>query len=166
MVFYANSKDQFSKSLSSGLLVPNIYFTRTHSSTVVALRFGIPIPALWAHVGKHIQSGTRRDGPFIVDAHGRKLLTAPALWGGHIQRKNAICSTISDGLREARCPHLGAGTDCTSWEIFRNTFLQVTDEDALNKINGISQTSSSNLAISRVTSIHSLDATIWPTQRR
>jgi hypothetical protein len=30
--------------------------------------FGVPIPALRAHVGKHIQSGTLRGGPFIVDA--------------------------------------------------------------------------------------------------
>jgi hypothetical protein len=104
----------------------------------VALRFGIPFPALMAHVGKHIQSGTRRGGPFIVDTYARNLLTAPALRGGHIQRNhNGICSTISDGLREARCPHLGAGTDCTCKGIFRNAFPQVTDETAMKNINGI-----------------------------
>jgi hypothetical protein len=55
MAFYANSKDPFSKSLFSGLPVPNIYFTNAQWSTAVALRFSIPIPALRAHVGKHIQ---------------------------------------------------------------------------------------------------------------
>jgi predicted secreted protein len=101
----------------------------------MALRFGIPIPALSAHVGKHIQSGTRRGGPFIVDAHGHNLLTAPGLRGRHIQRNhNGICSTNSDGLREARCPQLGTRT---FKGVFRNACPAVTDEDAWNKINGI-----------------------------
>jgi hypothetical protein len=59
-------------------------------STVVALHFDIPITAPRAHVGKHLQSGARRGGLFIVDAHGQNLLTALA---------------FSDGLREARIPH-------------------------------------------------------------
>jgi hypothetical protein len=96
----------------------------------MALHFGVPIPALRAHIGKHLQSGSRRGGPFIVDAHEHNRLTAPALRCGHVQRNhNGICSTISDGLREARYAHLGAVT-------------------------------------ARSSSIHSLDATIWLTQRR
>jgi hypothetical protein len=79
MVFYANSKDPFSKSLLSSLPVPNFYFTHKQLSTAAALHFGIPIPALRAHVGKHIQPGTTRGGLFIVDAHGHNLITAPAL---------------------------------------------------------------------------------------
>jgi hypothetical protein len=99
---------------------------------------GNPIPALGAHVGKPIQPGSRRGGPFIVDAHGHNLLTAPALRGGHVQRNhNGICSTISDGLREARYPHLGGGTDRTCKGIFPNACPAVTDEDVRNKINGI-----------------------------
>jgi hypothetical protein len=94
--------------------------------------FFIPIPALRAHVGKHIQSGTRRGGPFIVDA---RSYGAPASQGGHIQRDHSgICSTISDGLREAQCPHLGAGTQC-SCKVSRNSFPRVTDETAMR--NGI-----------------------------
>jgi hypothetical protein len=54
MAFYTNSKYLFSKSLFSGLPVPNICFTHTQSSSALALRFGIPIPALRAHVGTHI----------------------------------------------------------------------------------------------------------------
>jgi hypothetical protein len=138
MVFYANSKDPFSKSLLNGLPVPNTHFTHKQWSKIMALHFGIPIPALRAHVGKHIQSGKRRGGPFIVDAHGHNFQTAPALLTGHIQRNhNGICSTISDGLREARCPHLGGGTDRTCKGVFRNTCPLVTNEDARNKINGI-----------------------------
>jgi hypothetical protein len=103
-----------------------------------AVHFGIPIPALRAHVGEHIQSGTRRGGPFIVDSHRHNLFTALALQSGHIQRKhNGICRTIFDGLREARCPHLGAGTHCTCKDIFRNAFPRVTDETAMKNINGI-----------------------------
>jgi hypothetical protein len=50
----------------------------------------------------------RRGGPFIVDAHG------------HIQRNYiGIRSTISDEFREARYPHLGAGTHCTCKGDFR-----------------------------------------------
>jgi hypothetical protein len=79
MAFYANSKDSFSKSFLSGLPVPNIYFTHTQWRTTVALRLGIPIPALRAHVGKHIQSGTHRGGLFIADAQRHNLLTAPTL---------------------------------------------------------------------------------------
>jgi hypothetical protein len=60
------------------------------------------------------------------------------LRGGHIQRNhNGICSTISDGLCEARCPHLGEGMDRTCEGIFWNAFPPVTDEDARNKMNGI-----------------------------
>jgi hypothetical protein len=138
MVFYANTKDLFSKYLLSGLPVPKTLLTHAQCSITSALHFGLPIPALRAHVGKHIQSGTRRGGPFIVDAHGHNLLTAPALRGGHIQRNhNGICSTISDGLREARCSHLGGVTDRTCKGVFRNACSRVTDEDALNKINAI-----------------------------
>jgi hypothetical protein len=97
---------------------------------------------LYAHTmdssGVTFRSGMRRGGTFIVDAYGHSLLTAPALRGGHIQLKqNSICSTISDGLREARCPHLGAGTHCTCKGIFRNAFPRVTDEKAMRNINGI-----------------------------
>jgi hypothetical protein len=108
MVFYANTKDPFSMSLYSSLPVPSIHFTNIQLSTTNALHCGVPIPALRAHVGKHIQSGSRRGGPYIVDAHGLNLLTALGLPGGHIQRNhNGICSTISDGLREAQISHLG-----------------------------------------------------------
>jgi hypothetical protein len=109
MVFFKNSNDSFSNSLFSGLPISSTRFTQTQWSKAVALHFGVPIPALKAHIGKPIQPGMRRGGPFIVDAHGHSLLTAPALRGGHIQHNhNGICSSISDGLREARCPHLGA----------------------------------------------------------
>jgi hypothetical protein len=85
-----------------------------------------------------IRSGTHRGEPFIVNAYGRNLLTAPALRGGHIQRNhNGICSTISDGFREARCPRLGAGTHCTCNGISRNAFPAVTDEEAMKNFNGI-----------------------------
>jgi hypothetical protein len=84
MVFYAKSKDQFSNSLLSGLPVPSICFTDTQWNTTNALHFGVPIPALRAHDGKHIQSGSRRGGPFIVDAHGHDLFTTPGLRGEHI----------------------------------------------------------------------------------
>jgi hypothetical protein len=159
MVFYANSKYPFSRSLFSGLPVPNICFTQTQWSTAVALHFGIPIPALRAHIGKHIRSGMRRGGPSIVNAQGHSLLTAPALRGGHIQHKhNGICSTISDELREARCPHLGASTHCIFKGVFRDTFPRVTDEEAIKNINRSTQISFSSSVISRVTRIHSLDA--------
>jgi hypothetical protein len=109
MAFFANSNDSFLKSLYSGLPVPNVNFTKKKWSTTNALHFGVSIPALRAHVGKHLQSGSRRDGPYIVDAHGLNLLTAPGLPGGHIQRiHNGIYSTISDGLREAQF-HSAAG---------------------------------------------------------
>jgi hypothetical protein len=104
----------------------------------MALHFGVPIPALRAHVGKHIQSGSRRGGPFIVDSQGHSLLTALALRGGHIQRNHSsICSNIFDGLREAQIPHLGGGTDRTCKSVFRSTCPAVTDDDARNKINRI-----------------------------
>jgi hypothetical protein len=48
-----------------------------------------------------------------------------------------ICSTISDGLREARCPRLGGGTDRPCEGVVRSACPAVTDEDAGNKINGI-----------------------------
>jgi hypothetical protein len=90
-----------------------------------------------------------------------------SLLNGHIQRNhNGICSIESDGLREARCPHLGAGTHCTFKGIFRNAFLRVTDETAMNNIKGMYPTSSSKSVIYRLTSIHSVDATIWLTQSR
>jgi hypothetical protein len=112
MVFYANLKDPISKSLFSGLPNPNFSFTNTQWSTTNELHFGVPIPVLRAHVGKHLQSGSRRGGSYIVDAHGHNLLTAPGLRCGHIQRNhNGICSTISDGLSEALIPHRGWGTD-------------------------------------------------------
>jgi hypothetical protein len=123
--------------------------------------FGIPIPALRARVGEHIQSG--RVG--VVPSSLMPTDTA-FLRDGHIQRNhNGICSTISGRLREARCPHLGAGTQCTCKGIFRNDFPRVTDETAMKNINGILSKSSSSSVISRVTSIHSLDVTIRPTQR-
>jgi hypothetical protein len=138
MFVYANSKDPFSESLFSGLPVPNIHFTNTQWSTTNALHFGVPIPALRAHVGKHIQSGTRGGGPFIVDVHGHNLLTAPALRGGHIQRNhNGICSTLSDGLRAPRISNLGAGTDRTCKGTFQSACPAVTDEDAGNIMNEI-----------------------------
>jgi hypothetical protein len=138
MAFFANSIGSFSKSLFSGLPITSICFTQTQWSKAVALHFGIPIPALRARIGKHIQSGIRRGGLLIVDAHGHSLLTAPALRGGHIQRNhNGICSTISDGLREARVPHLGTDTHCTIKSIFRNACPRVTDETVMKKINGI-----------------------------
>jgi hypothetical protein len=60
------------------------------------------------------------------------------LRGEHIQRNyNEIRSTISDGLRVARCQHLGGGTDRTSKGIFRNACPLMTDEDARNKIKGV-----------------------------
>jgi hypothetical protein len=87
---------------------------------------------------KHIQSGTRKGGPFIVDAHGHNLLTTPALRGKHIQRNhNGICSTISNGLHEAQCPHLGGSMDRTCKGVFQNARPAVNDEGARNKINGI-----------------------------
>jgi hypothetical protein len=126
MTFFANSKDSFSKSLFSGLPVSNIHFThftQAQWSTAVELHFGIPIPALRAHVGKPIQSGMRREGPFIIDAHGHSLLTVPALRSKHIQRNhNGICSTISSERCKARCPHLGAGTHCTCKGVSRTPF--------------------------------------------
>jgi hypothetical protein len=89
MAFYANSNYSLSKSLFSGLPVPNIKFMQTEWSTAVGLHFGIPIPALRAHVGKSIQSSIRRGGPFIVYAPGDSLLTSLALRGGNIQRTTA-----------------------------------------------------------------------------
>jgi hypothetical protein len=66
------------------------------------------------------------------------LLTAPGLRGGHIQRNhNGICSTISDGLREAQIPHRGGGTDRSCKGIFRGTCPAMTDEDAAKIMNGI-----------------------------
>jgi hypothetical protein len=138
MAFFAISSDSLSKSLFSGLPIRSTCYTQTQWSAAVALHFGIPIPALRAHIGKHIQAGMRRGGPFIVDDHGQSLLTAPALQGGHIQRNhNGICSNISDELREARYPHLGAGTHCSSKGISRNTLPLVTNETAIKNINGI-----------------------------
>jgi hypothetical protein len=84
MAFYAKSNDSFSKYLFSGLPVPNIKFTNTQWSTTNVLHFGVPIPALRAHVSKNHQSGSHRGSPYIVDAHGHILLTAPVLRGGHI----------------------------------------------------------------------------------
>jgi hypothetical protein len=69
MVFFANSKYHISRSLHSSLPVPNVNFTNTQWSTTTALRFGVPIPALRAHVGKHIKSGSRRSASQIVYAH-------------------------------------------------------------------------------------------------
>jgi hypothetical protein len=136
MVFYANTEDPFSKVLLSSLPVPNILFKNTRAT--MALHFGVPIPALRAHVGKQIHSGSRKGGPYIVDAQGHSLLTAPALRGEHIQRNhNGIFNTISDGLREARCPHIGGGTDRTCKGVFRNACPAVTDEDARRMMNGI-----------------------------
>jgi hypothetical protein len=138
MVFYTNTKDPFSKSLYSSSPVPNIHFTKAQWSTTNALHFALPIPALSVHVGKHIHSGLRRGGPYIVDAHGHNLLTAPALRGGHVQRNhNGICSSISNGFREARISHLGAGTDRTCKGTFRSACPAVTDEDVGIIINGI-----------------------------
>jgi hypothetical protein len=139
MVIFANSGDSFSKSLFSGLPIPSTRFTQTQWNKAV------------------------RGCPFIVDAHGQSLLTAPALRDGN---HNVICSTISDGLREATCPHLGVGTHFTCKGIFRNTFPQVTDGAAMKNINGIIPDLVDNSVIFRVTSIHSLDATIWLTHRR
>jgi hypothetical protein len=50
---------------------------------------------------------------------------------------SGICSTISEGLREAQCPHLGAVMDRTCKGVFRNACPAVTDEDAGNIMNGI-----------------------------
>jgi hypothetical protein len=69
MAFFANSNDSFSQSLHSGLPVPNANFTNKQWSTTNALHFGVPIPALRAYVGKNLQSGSRRGGPYIVDPH-------------------------------------------------------------------------------------------------
>jgi hypothetical protein len=52
--FFSNSSDSFSKSLYSGLPVLNVHFTNTEWSTANALHFGVPIPALRAHVSKHL----------------------------------------------------------------------------------------------------------------
>jgi hypothetical protein len=124
MAFYANSNDSFSKSVLSGLPVPSICFTHAQWSTAVALHFGVPIPALRAHIGKQIQSGTHIGGPFIVDARGQNLLTAPGLRDGHIQRnRNGTYSTISDGLCEAQISHRGGGTDRSCKGIFRNAIF-------------------------------------------
>jgi hypothetical protein len=112
--------------------------TNTQWSTTNALYFGVPIPALRAHVGKHIQPGSRWGGPYIADAHGHNLLTAPGLRGGHIQlNHNGIFSTISDGLHEAQIPHCGGGTDRSCKDTFRSACLAVTDEDAGKIMNGI-----------------------------
>jgi hypothetical protein len=139
MAFFANSKDSFSKSLYSGLPVPNVNFTNTQWSTTNALHFGVPIPALRAHVGKHKKSGSRRGGPHIVDAHGHNLLTAaPGLQVGHIQcNHNGICSTISDGLREAQIPHRGGGSARSCNGIFRGACPAMTDENAKKLMNAI-----------------------------
>jgi hypothetical protein len=161
------SNDSFSKFLHSDLPVPNVNFTNTQWSTANALHFGVPIPALRAHVSKHLQSGSRRGGPYTVDAHGQNLFTAPGLRGGHIQRNhNGICSTISDGLSEAQIPHRGGGTDRSCKGIFRGACPAMTDEDAVKIMNGIIPDLKSNPVITHLTSIPSLDATIWPTQRR
>jgi hypothetical protein len=50
---------------------------------------------------------------------------------------SGICRTISDGLHEARCPHLGGDMDRTGKGIFQNVFPPVTDEDAWNENDGI-----------------------------
>jgi hypothetical protein len=132
------SNDSFSKFLHSDLPVPNVNFTNTQWSTANALHFGVPIPALRAHVSKHLQSGSRRGGPYTVDAHGQNLFTAPGLRGGHIQRNhNGICSTISDGLSEAQIPHRGGGTDRSCKGIFRGACPAMTDKDAVKIMNGI-----------------------------
>jgi hypothetical protein len=53
-------------------------------------------------LGKHIPSGTRSGGPFIVDAHRHGLLTAPALRGGHIQRNhNGVQLKLLRGFKPA-----------------------------------------------------------------
>jgi hypothetical protein len=54
MAFFANSEGSFSKSRFSDLLIPSTRFMQTQWSTTNALHFGIPIPALSAHVGKHM----------------------------------------------------------------------------------------------------------------
>jgi hypothetical protein len=138
MAFNASSSDSFSKSQHSGLPVPNFNFTNAPWSTTNALHFGVTIPALRAHVGKRLQSGSRRGDPYIVNAHGHSLHTAPGLQGGHIQRNhNGICSTISDGLREAQILHRGGGTDRSCKGIFQSACPAMTDKDADIVLNGI-----------------------------
>jgi hypothetical protein len=120
------------------LPVPNVNLTNTQWSTTNALHVGVPIPAPRALVGKHLQSGLRRGGPYIVDPHGLNLLAAPALTGGHIQRNhNGICSTISDGLREAQITYRGGGTDRSCNGAFRGACPAMNDEDAKKAMNGI-----------------------------
>jgi hypothetical protein len=104
MALYANSKGPFSKSLLSGLPVLNIFFTQTKSSTAVALHFGIPIPALRAHVGKPIQPGMRRGGPSSLmptdtqPSYGASLAgwTYPAQPQRHLQHSLSTDSTRRD----------------------------------------------------------------------
>jgi hypothetical protein len=131
--FFANSNDSFSKSLYSGLHVPNVNFTNTHNGVQ-------QIRCISVYRFRHLEltSGSRRGGPHIVDPHGLNLLTAPALKGGHIQRNhNGICSTIFDGLREAQIRYRGEGTDRSCNGIFWGACPAMTDENARKVTNAI-----------------------------
>jgi hypothetical protein len=167
MAFFANSNNSFLKSPHSGLPVPNVNFTNTQWITANALHFGVPIPALRPHVGKHLQSGMRRGGPYIVDPHGLSLLTAPALPGGHIQRNhNGICSTISDGLRQTQIPYRGGGTDRSCKGVFRGACPAMTEEDAVKIMNGMVTDLMIQTGHHSPDEHPSLDETILPTQKR
>ena len=109
IAFFANSKDPFAKSLFSGLPVPDTRFTQAQWSTVVALHFGVAIPALKAHVGKSIKTGSRQIHA-VVDAEGHVVLSAPTQRGGDFQHNHiSICNTISMWLTKGSLPHLGGG---------------------------------------------------------
>ena len=139
IVFFANSKDPFPKSLFSGLPVPGLRFSRAEWTTAVAVHFGVPVPALRAHVGKPIKTNPRQNPPTVVDEHGHTLLRARGLTGGHIQQNhNKISGIFSRSLKEAGIPHLGGSSDRTCKDVFRDAIpARALDEDMNKKINGI-----------------------------
>jgi hypothetical protein len=142
IAFFANSMDPFAKSMFSGLPVPDTRFTQAQWSTVVALHFGLPIPALKPHVGKTIKTGKRKrngdeNAAVIVDAYGHFLLSTTAQCGGDFQHNHiSICNIISVWLRKASLSHRGGSSDRTCKGIFGAACPPI-DEAVLRLLNGI-----------------------------
>jgi hypothetical protein len=79
---------------------------------------GVAIPALKAHVGKNIKTGSRQIHA-VVDAEGHVVLSTPTQRGGDFQHNHiSICNTISMWLTKGSLPHLGGSSDRTCKGIF------------------------------------------------
>ena len=117
IAFFANSTDVFANQLI-GMPHCKVQFTPDEYITSIAMKLGLPIPALRQYVGDRIRNNANCQ-QIHVDPCGNNITTVAGARGGNVQQlHNAISGMITHSAAHAGIKCIGGDTDTSAKRIF------------------------------------------------